>query len=51
MNIPQAFNGTEQRLDAILFELRAIRARIESVISPQPSPDELREPYPPRKRR
>lgn len=39
-----AVNGTEQRLDAILTELRAIRARIEAG-NPQPTGAvELKEP-------
>ena len=37
-------NGTDERLDAILAELRAIRARIEAG-NPQPSAEvELKEP-------
>lgn len=46
-----AVNGTDERLDAILAELRAIRERIEAG-NPQPVPAEidLKEPAKPGKR-
>jgi hypothetical protein len=46
-----AANGTDQRLDAILAELRAIRARIEAG-NPQPQAQdvELKEPAKARKK-
>ena len=43
-NMQAAVNGTDERLDAILAELRAIRARIEAG-NPQPvEAVELKEP-------
>lgn len=47
-NIPPAVNGTELRLDAVLAELRAIRARIEDgcpqPLQAEPGTVPLREP-------
>lgn len=32
--LPPAINGTEQRLDAILAELRALRADLQRLVAP-----------------